>query len=89
MSISSADKVKLFKEYGGSEKNTGSVEAQVALFTHRINHMSKHLDKHKKDFSTERSLLKLVGKRKRLLKYLAGTDIEAYRSILEKLKLRK
>ena len=89
MPLASEKKIEIFKEYGGNEKNTGSVEGQVAMFTKRISDLSAHLKTHKKDFSTSRSLLKMVGKRKRLLKYLAKKDIESYRSIIEKLKLRK
>jgi small subunit ribosomal protein S15 len=85
-----ADKKKeIFKEFGGSEANTGSVESQVALITYRINHISDHLKGHRKDHSSTRSLYKLVGQRKRLLKYLANTDIQRYRNILDKLNLRK
>ena len=79
----------LFKEYGGTETNTGSTEAQVALFTARINHISAHLKEHKKDFSSERSLITMVGKRKRMLKYLAKKDINQYRALIEKLGIRK
>lgn len=83
------DKKEIFKEYGGTEANTGSVEGQVALFTARINKISDHLKSNKKDFSSTRTLLKLVGKRKRLLQYLAKKDINKYRELIEKLNLRK
>lgn len=83
------DKKKIFKEYGGSETNTGSVEGQVALFTARINMISGHLKSNKKDFSSTRTLLKLVGKRKRLLQYLAKKDINKYRELIDKLNIRK
>ena len=89
MSITAEEKLKIFKEYGGSEKNTGSVEASIALLTQRINHMSNHLQTRKKDHSNTRSLTILVGKRKRQLKYLSKKDIEAYRKLIEKLNLRK
>ena len=89
MSINTDDKLKLFKEYGGSEKNTGSTEANVAVLTARIRHMSNHLRANKKDFSNQRSLQILVGKRKRLLQYLAHKDIVGYRTLIEKLELRK
>ncbi|MCH8330273.1 MAG: 30S ribosomal protein S15 [Bacteroidetes bacterium] len=89
MSISKEKIEGVFKEFGGSEKNTGSTEGQVALFTEKIQHVSQHLETNKKDFSSARSLLGMVGKRKRLLKYLAKKDITAYRSIIEKLNLRK
>ena len=89
MAISKEKRLEIFKDFGGTEKNTGSTEAQVALFTARINDLSGHLKTHKKDFSTSRSLLRMVGKRKSLLKYLGKKDINAYRSIIEKLNLRK
>ena len=80
---------KIFKKYGKSEADTGSAEGQIALFSHRIDHLSLHLKKNQKDFNTERSLVKLVGKRRQLLDYLKIKDIERYRSIISKLSLRK
>ena len=80
---------EIFKEYGGSEKNTGSTEGQIALFTYRIKGLSDHLQANKKDHSCRRTLLTLVGKRKRLLQYLAKNDITKYRQLIEKLGLRK
>lgn len=86
----SADRKKeIFKEYGGSETNTGSTEALIAICTERINYLSGHLKTHKKDHSTRRALLQLVGKRKRFLQYLAKKDIETYRGLLTKLNIRK
>ena len=82
-------KQEIFKKYGKSEKNTGSAEGQIALFSIRIDHLSKHLKINKKDFNTERSLVKLVGKRRHLLDYLKSKDIERYRSIVKELGLRK
>ena len=82
-------KQEIFNEYGKSKTDTGSPESQIALFTYRINHLTEHLKKNKKDFSTQRALLKLVGKRRRLLDYLKNRDIEKYRAILKALKLRK
>jgi small subunit ribosomal protein S15 len=82
-------KQDIFKEYGKSKTDTGSPESQIALFTYRINHLTEHLKKNKKDFSTQRALLKLVGKRRRLLDYLKNRDIEKYRAIIKALKLRK
>ena len=79
----------IFKDNGTSEKDTGSTEGQIALFTTKINHLTKHLKDNKKDFNTERSLLKMVGKRKSLLSYLKNKDINKYRSIIKKLSLRK
>ena len=78
-----------FKEYGGNEKTTGSIEGQIALLSLKINHISGHLKDQRKDFSSTRSLIKLVGQRKKLLKYLMHRDIAKYRSLIEKLKLRK
>lgn len=79
----------IFKDNGSSEKDTGSTEGQIALFTTKINHLTKHLKDNKKDFNTERSLLKMVGKRKSLLSYLKNKDINKYRFIIKKLSLRK
>ena len=82
-------KKKIFKKHGKSEADTGSAEGQIALFSHRIDHLSNHLKNNKKDFNTERSLVKLVGKRRQLLDYLKTKDIERYRSIISDLSLRK
>ena len=79
----------IFKQYGGSETNTGSAEGQIALFTHRINHLTGHLKKNQKDYNTERSLVKLVGKRRSLLDYLKKKDIEKYRELIKELNIRK
>ena len=79
----------IFKQYGGSEINTGSTEGQIALFTHRINHLTGHLKKNQKDFNTERSLVMLVGKRRSLLDYLKRKDIEKYRELIQELNIRK
>ena len=82
-------KEEIFKKYGKSEKNTGSTKGQIALFTHRINHLTQHLKKNHKDFNTERSLVKLVGKRRSLLDYLKGKDINRYRELIKELGIRK
>ena len=82
-------KEKLIKEYGKSENDTVSTEVQVALLTQRINDLTDHLKIHKKDHHTRRGLLMLVGKRKRLLQYLENQDVERYRSLIDKLGLRK
>lgn len=82
-------KKEIFKEYGKSEFDTGSPESQVALFTHRIKHLTEHLKQNKKDLATERALVGLVGKRRKLLDYLKKEDIERYREIIKKLGLRK
>ena len=89
MSLTSERKVEIFKEFGGAEANTGSTEAQIAMFSERINHITGHLKKSKKDFSSTRSLIALVGKRRRLLNYLAKKDINAYRALIQKLDLRR
>ncbi len=87
--LTSEQKQEIFKEYGKSNTDTGSPESQIALFSTRINHLTDHLKEHKKDYNTERSLLRLVGKRRRLLDYLKQVDIERYRSIVKALNLRK
>lgn len=81
-------KEEIFKEYGSNEKDSGSVEGQVALFTYRIKMLSEHLQTNKKDHSCRRALLSLVGKRKRLLRYLEANDIERYRALIAKLGIR-
>jgi len=87
--LAAETKKGIFKKFGGSEKNTGSAEAQIAMFSERINFMTEHLQKSKKDFSTQRSLIRLVGKRRSLLDYLQKTNIERYRKILTDLNIRK
>ena len=78
-----------FSEFGGKAINTGSIEGQIALVTERINRISEHLQANKQDFSTHRGLMKLVGQRKRLLTYLSKQNLQGYRSLIEKLGLRK
>ena len=87
--LTAEQKQEIFKTYGGNENNTGSTEAQIALFTNRIKGLSDHLREHSKDHACRRQLLKLVGKRKRLLQYLAKKDIQKYRSLIEELGIRK
>ena len=82
-------KQEIFGQYGKSNADTGSPESQVALFSYRIAHLTDHLKTNRKDYATQRSLLKLVGKRRRLLDYLKATDIERYRNIVKALNLRK
>ncbi|NBR82880.1 MAG: 30S ribosomal protein S15 [Flavobacteriia bacterium] len=89
MYLTAEKKREIFKEHGKSDSDTGSPEGQIALFTHRINHLTQHLRENKKDTGTEKALVDLVGKRKKLLAYLKEKDIERYRAIIEKLKLRK
>lgn len=82
-------KSEIFKEYGGSAENTGSTEGQIALFTYRIESLSSHLLENKKDTAARKALLHMVGKRRRLMKYLASNDIIKYRELIEKLGIRK
>lgn len=82
-------KKDLFKENGKSDADTGSAEGQIALFTYRIKHLTEHLKANRKDLATQRALLRLVGKRRRMLDYLKEKDIERYRAIIAKLNLRK
>lgn len=89
MYLTTEKKQEFFTKFGKNEKDTGSAEGQIALFTYRINHLTEHLKKNKKDHSTRRALIKLVGKRRSLLDYLKRKDIERYRTILKELKLRK
>lgn len=81
-------KKAIIKEFGGDEANTGSTEAQIAIFTHRIMHLTEHAKRNRKDFSNIRSLTRLVAKRRHLLSYLRDKDIERYRSIIKQLGLR-
>ncbi len=82
-------KAGMFAEFGENATNTGSIEAQVAMLTEKINHISDHLRSNKKDFSTQRGLMQMVGKRKRLLTYMSKHNLTGYRSLIEKLGLRK
>ena len=89
MYLTSEKKEELFSTYGKSNKDTGSIESQVALFSYRIAHLTEHVKKNHKDNATRRSLLKLVGKRRALLDYLKREDIERYRALVKALGLRK
>ncbi len=89
MYLTSDKKKEIFAKHGKSETNTGSAEGQIALFSLRIAHLTEHLKKNEKDFGTQRALISLVGKRRRLLDYLKERDIERYRAIIKELKLRK
>lgn len=89
MYLTTDKKKDIFKDYGKSEFDTGSAEGQIALFTHRIKYLTDHLKENKKDNQTRRSLVLLVGKRRRLLDYLKNKDIERYREIIKKLGIRK
>ena len=89
MYLTSKKKQEFFKTHGKNEKDTGSPEGQIALFTFRIAHLTEHLKNNKKDFGTQRSLINLVGKRRKLLNYLMKVDIMRYRNIVKELGLRK
>lgn len=89
MHLNSDEKVEIFEKYGKSKTDTGSPEAQIALFSVRIAHLTEHLKSNHKDYTTERALKMLVGKRRRLLDYLQKIDIERYRAIVKELGLRK
>ena len=89
MQVTTEAKKAIFKKNGKSESDTGSSEGQIALFTKRIEYLTGHLKLNQKDFNTERSLVNLVGKRKRLLNYLKDNNIERYRAIIKELKIRK
>lgn len=87
--LSSDKKQEIFGKYGKSNTDTGSAESQIALFSYRITHLTDHLRGNKKDYNTQRALLRLVGKRRKLLDFLKDTDIERYRNIVKELSLRK
>ncbi len=87
--LTTEKKATIFAEFGQNAVNTGSIEAQVAMLTEKNNHISDHLRGNKKDFSTQRGLMQMVGKRKRLLTYMSKHNLTGYRSLIEKLGLRK
>jgi len=89
MYLDAEKKKEFFKKHGKSEKDTGSAEAQIAMFSHRIAHLTEHLKSNKKDYNTQRSLVRLVGKRRSLLDYLTKKDITRYRAIVKELGLRR
>jgi len=89
MPLTKEKKAATFTQYAGKETNTGSTEGQIALLTERISQIADHLQTNKKDFSTHRGLMQLVGRRKRLLNYLQKQDLTGYRQLIEKLGLRK
>ena len=89
MYLTSDIKKEIFAKHGKSDTDTSSAEGQIALFTHRISHLTNHLKANRKDFVTQRSLIKMVGKRRSLLNYLKNGDIERYRAIVKELGLRK
>jgi small subunit ribosomal protein S15 len=89
MYLTKTEKAELFAKHGKSATDTGSTEGQIAIFTQRIEHLTKHLKKNHKDYNTERSLVMLVGKRRSLLDYLTKKDVLRYRAIVKELGLRK
>ena len=89
MYLSAEKKQELFEKYGKSNKDTGTAEAQIALFSYRIGHLTDHLKDNRKDYSTQRALQLLVGKRRNFLDYLKAKDIERYRAIIKALNIRK
>ena len=89
MTLSSEEKLSIIEEFRAHEKDTGSAEVQIALLTKRIDELTEHLKAHKKDHHSRRGLLKMVGKRRRLLDYLKKKDVERYRRLIEKLGLRR
>jgi len=89
MYLTAEKKQELFEKYGKDAKNTGVSESQIALFTYRISHLTEHLKRNRKDFGTQKALLKLVGKRRSLLDYLKRTEISRYRDIIKQLGIRK
>ena len=89
MYLDQAKKQEIFSQFGKSATDTGSAESQIALFTYRIKHPTEHLKQNHKDFGTARSLTKLVGRRRKMLKYLYNKDVNRYRAIIKALGLRK
>ena len=89
MYLSKEIKEEIFTKHGKGANDTGSTEGQIALFTFRINHLTEHLKKNRKDYNTERSLVMMVGKRRSLLDYLKKKDIARYRAIIKELGIRK
>jgi small subunit ribosomal protein S15 len=89
MAVSNERKAQIIDEYRLHDKDTGSPEVQIALATERINELTEHMKMHKKDFHSRVGLLKLVGKRRRMLDYLMNNDIESYRQLIQQLGLRR
>ena len=89
MALTASDKAETIKKFQTSEGDNGSPEVQVALLTARLNYLQEHFANHKKDHHSRRGLLKIVGRRRRLLDYLKGKDVEKYRSLIQELGIRK
>ncbi len=88
MTINLKNKASIVKKYGKDEKDTGSTSVQIAMMSQKISELTEHMKSNKKDFATKRGLLMLVGKRKRLLSYLKDTNLDGYRELVKKLKIR-
>jgi len=89
MPLSKEKKLEILKNITGSDKNTGDTSFQIALLTERIKHLTSHLEKNKKDFVTQRSLIKLVNQRRKLLNYLKKHKLEQYKNLIQQLEIRK
>ncbi|MCB0282407.1 MAG: 30S ribosomal protein S15 [Calditrichae bacterium] len=89
MALTNAQRQEIVKKYGENDKDTGKAEVQVALLTERISYLTEHLKTHKKDHHSRRGLLKLVGQRRRLLRYLTKVDIMRYRAVIKELEIRR
>ena len=89
MALSTEEKAKIIKKFAKNDKDTGSTEVQIAILTEEINNLTNHLKEHKHDYHSNRGLLKKVGQRRSLLKYLAKKDVASYRVVIKKLGLRK
>ncbi len=89
MGLTKEKKMEIIKDFGVNEKDSGKTEVQIALLTSRIEELTEHLKTHKKDHSSRRGLLKIVGQRRRLLNYLSKKDLESYRELIKKLRIRK
>jgi small subunit ribosomal protein S15 len=87
--LDNAVKQEIISQYATGEGDTGSPEVQVALLTRRINDLTEHMKQHRHDFHTQRGLLQLVGRRRRLLRYLVEKDVQRYRALIERLGLRR
>ena len=89
MAVTKEQKAEIIAKFGKDGKDSGTAEVQVAILTARINDLTEHFGEHKKDHAGRRGLMQMVGKRRRLLNYIAGKDINRYRSLIKELKLRK
>ncbi|MBU0935368.1 MAG: 30S ribosomal protein S15 [Spirochaetes bacterium] len=89
MAVTKDDKSRIVKDFGATEKDTGATEVQIALLTERIVQLTEHFKTHKKDTNSKRGLLKMIGQRRRLLKYIQRKDLAKYRELLQRLNLRK